>query len=286
MIKQFGIAALHLGQRSPGQRGLNAQDGLGLGGGDFRRIPQQLEHLLDMGHVGLAKLHGFRIRIEVVVAVGKAQPALVHLGDHLGRIFVILVRLEGERDVQARHGGNDPRHFALGAHAADSFQIALQRAGSSGLDCLFIHAGAVVVADLLFHRIAARAARRRFLENLAQQRPVLVRQLAADAPAGLVRRDRVFLQPAPACVSEKVGAGIHAGVEGSDVEDRRVGRCGALRVGAAGTRIETMTARASAIRNIILLGAGEDFGFQNLDFRFQNLDSGDGASSINLQSKI
>ncbi len=66
-----------------------------------------------------------------------------------------------------------------------------------------------------------------------------------------------------------------------------MGRCSVLRIGTAGDENEIMTARANAIRNIILLAPGKlRFQIQNLDFRFQNLDSGDGASSINLKSAI
>ena len=77
MVEQFGIAALHLGQRSVGQRGLNAQHSLGFAGGDAGCIPKQFEDLLNMGHVGLAKFHGFRIGLEIVIAVRQAQTALV-----------------------------------------------------------------------------------------------------------------------------------------------------------------------------------------------------------------
>ncbi len=96
VVKELGIATLHLGQRSFCQSGLNPQNGLGCGGRDRRRIAQQLKHLLDVDHVGLAEFRGFRIRLEIVVAVGKAQAALIDLRDDLGGVFEILVRLEVE----------------------------------------------------------------------------------------------------------------------------------------------------------------------------------------------
>ena len=69
--------------------------------------------------------------------------------------------------------GNVP----FGMHSLNSFQTGFQRRRSRSLNRFFIHAGGIVVADLLFHRIPACAARRRFFENLAQQHLVVIRQL-------------------------------------------------------------------------------------------------------------
>ncbi len=113
-------------------------------------------------------------------------------------------------------------------HSTDAIQLRLQHCRPRRINGSFIHAGGVIVADLLFDRILLRRGCRRFFQNFAQQHSVVIRELGREAPARLVGWNGILLEPASARVREKVRARIHAGVHGIDIEDGLVPRRGAL----------------------------------------------------------
>src|SRR5258708_23800840 len=67
---------------------------------------------------------------------------------------------------------------------------------------------------------------------MAEQGRVVQPTLFARAPTGRVGWNGILFQPAPTSVSEKVGAWIRTGVEGGDVQHRRMCRSGTLGEGA------------------------------------------------------
>ncbi len=56
----------------------------------LRAVSQQSEYFLQVSGILLAKVHRFRIVLQVVIAIRQTQAALVQLGDHFGSILEIL----------------------------------------------------------------------------------------------------------------------------------------------------------------------------------------------------
>src|SRR6185437_3875655 len=77
VVDGVGVAAGDVIHRALRQCGLDAQDGGGFGGGLGGGVAEEGEHFLDVGDVLLAQRNGFGVGLEVVVAIGKAQSALV-----------------------------------------------------------------------------------------------------------------------------------------------------------------------------------------------------------------
>jgi len=65
---------------------------------------------------------------------------------------------------------------------ADTVQLGLQGLESFLVNRSFVHTGEVVVADLLCIGIARGGGRRGFLENIAENRPVALGELAESPP--------------------------------------------------------------------------------------------------------
>src|SRR6185437_13507811 len=63
--------------------GFDTHDRLRLRGSGLRLVAQQLEHFLHVGHIFVAQFSGFRVAVEVIVAVGKSQTRLVNFGNFL-----------------------------------------------------------------------------------------------------------------------------------------------------------------------------------------------------------
>ena len=96
------VAALDARHRCAGQVRLDAQDGVRL----LLRVrvlrARQFEHVDRVFAVTLARLLHLRIVLQVVVAVGEAEPALVGEPDHLRCVLRILNRLKDEEAARAR----------------------------------------------------------------------------------------------------------------------------------------------------------------------------------------
>src|SRR3954454_12018955 len=65
-------------------------------------------------------------------------------------------------------------------------------------DRSLIHAGGVVIANLLINRAALGIIHRRFLENVAQDKAIALREFGVAAIRALVRRNRILLEPSAA----------------------------------------------------------------------------------------
>src|SRR5205085_395890 len=75
------------------------------------------------------------------------------------------------------------------------------------IDSLLVHAGSVVVADLLVDRIPARSVSRNFSQNVPKGRLIALVQFSKSTPAGLVRGYLGGLKPRPACILKEIRAG-------------------------------------------------------------------------------
>jgi hypothetical protein len=108
VIHLVGIAPVHPRHRRLGQRLLDLQHRLRLRGRLGGRRPGERQHLGDVRLVGLAQVGELSVLLQVVVAIGQPQPALVEHADHLGGVLEVLLRAEAEErrraaEVQARH---------------------------------------------------------------------------------------------------------------------------------------------------------------------------------------
>ena len=128
-----------------------------------------------MSHVGLPKFDGFRIRLDVIVAIRQAEPALVQLRDNLGGILEVLVGLEVKQNAPVGHAGSNCGKIPLGMHFVDSLQVRLQWRYSRSFNRLFVHAGRIVIADLLFDRILRLRRARSAFQDFAQEYFVVIR---------------------------------------------------------------------------------------------------------------
>ena len=155
---------------------------------------------------------------EIKIAVGQTQAALVQLCDDVRRVFVILVRVEIEQHLVFDHGGRQGCDLLLRLEAIDPVQLLVQGRESGPIDGCLIHAGGIVVANLPRRGRPVRRWNGRAFQDVAEHRPVLILQLGVHAPARLIRRNGIVLEPGAARVGVEVGAGIDPRVHGADIE--------------------------------------------------------------------
>ena len=132
--------------------------------------PMSCEHAADVLDVALRKVNGIGVVLQVVVAVGQAEPALVQIGDQLGGILKVLIGAEAEEHVHALavQLGEQMGKALLILEPGNLVELALERGGAELLNAGLVHAGAVVVANLLVHR-GAPGIGGGFFQNAAQQ---------------------------------------------------------------------------------------------------------------------
>ena len=170
VIAILGIAAFGAIHRSLREGGLDAQHGLGGIGRLFRRLAGQGEDLRDVFDKMLAHLlHLGVVIFDVVVAVGQRQSALIDVSDDLIGVVQVGSGIKikewvgpVEMDV-----GNflDQCRFVL--HRSNTIELRFHGGNPLGVDRLFVHAGAVEVANLLVNGIAAGAPGFGFFEDAA-----------------------------------------------------------------------------------------------------------------------
>ncbi len=102
VVAVLGIAAQRAVHVGLGQLGLQRQDGLGVGRGLLRRLTGEHQHLLDVLQVLGADVGHLGVLVQVVVAVGQGQPALIDMRNVHGGVVQI---------------GADAEHEEAGAHA-------------------------------------------------------------------------------------------------------------------------------------------------------------------------
>src|SRR6185437_12006420 len=221
-----GVAAGDVIHRALRQGGLDAQDGGGFGGGLGGGVAEQGEHL---GHVGLvlpAQGDGFGVGLEIVVAVGEAQSALVGFSDDLVGVLEVLVGAEAEGDVGAIHlqAGDLGGELGGGLDAGEQIELGLEGLGAGGIDRGLVHAGGVVVADLLGDGVFLGGVGAGVLENLVKGFAVALDQLGEGAPLDLIVGDGMLRHPGAASVLVEVLAGIGGGINGREIGAGGLGR--------------------------------------------------------------
>ena len=97
--------------------------------------------------------------------------------------------------------------------------------GAPLFDLGLIHAGGIVVANLLGDRVPVLRDGS-LLENSAQILQIVFVELAVNAPRGLVRGDGIVLLPAPAGILVEVDTGVRRAIHGADVQAGRVSQSG------------------------------------------------------------
>ena len=177
------------------------------------------------------------VGLQIVVAIGKAQAALVKLGDDLGGVVVILLAGEAEEGrvrlvvaVLPRSGekvmqvGDLQRDFFLRFQGGDARQFRLQRLQAGGFDAAFVHAGGPVVANLLLDGGALGIVGAGGDHGFAQQIFVPQLKAATCAPVDLIRGNGIGGQPFVAGVLVEIVAGIERFVGRVWVEVLELGR--------------------------------------------------------------
>src|SRR5713101_299856 len=224
VIQLLRVATLDSGHLALSQFSFDAHDGGSFGGSLLRLVTEEFEDFLNVGHVCLAQLLRLGIFFHVVVAVGEAESALIGFGDLLRGILEVLSGSEGEQRTAAKDrgrelaGGEVLRDGLLRLELRDTFQFGSERRGSELVNGSFIHAGRVIVADLLRYRVLGSVGPCSFFEDGAQLREIFVLQLTVGAPVRLVGWDRVVLHPAAAGVCVEINAGINGFIHGGKIE--------------------------------------------------------------------
>jgi hypothetical protein len=179
-----------------------------------------------------ADLFGARIGFEVVVAIRKAQPSLIDVGNRLRGVAQVGLRVEPEERVYANRVKirDENRQFIGIDERIDGRQVVGERHESLVLDRRVVHARGVVVGGPLAIRWT-RVGRRRF-EDTPQDQEVALLDLREAADRTAIRRNRVLRDPAAARVLVEVGAGFGRLVERVQLHGAwRRGWPRALRVG-------------------------------------------------------
>ena len=193
VVDLLGIAPRNQVERTLGQGGFDLHHRGGIGLGLAGLLAGQLQHALDVRHVFLAQLDGLGVVLQVVVAVGKAQAALIELRDHRVGVFEVLAgaELEQRPDANGVQVGDFFGDLRLVLEVADAVQFRLERREASGVDSLFVHAGGVVIADLLGGGVAIGGGLGGVFQDLVQDLAVPFGQLTEASPHGLVRGDGI-----------------------------------------------------------------------------------------------
>src|SRR5207245_10589924 len=83
------------------------------------------------------------------------------------------------------------RQVLFGLKCINSLEFILQRPSAGALNSTFVHAGLIVVADLLFDGASSRSIRRGLLQNVADNRLAALFQFIEASPLGTVRGARM-----------------------------------------------------------------------------------------------
>ena len=222
VVNRHGIAPRSDIQGSFRQGGFDTHDSGGLLGGVRRRNADQLQHAGDMGDVFFAGFDGFGVGAEIIILLRQPDATLVGLADYGVGIFEVLAggEIEHHVDADAMQAADFGAEVAQVFDGADAVEFRLQRLQAFFVDGGYIHAGSVIVADLLRVRVAI-GGDGGFIENLPENRPVSLLEFAETAPGRLVGRYRIVLQPGAAGVLVKVFAGIGLLIDGREIEAGR-----------------------------------------------------------------
>ena len=170
----------------------------------------------------LAHFLVFVVVLDVVVAIGQGEPALIDIGDDLLGVVQIGCGKEVEQRISTDHVGvrNGVHEGAFIGNRRDPGQFGLQGIEAFGIGGFFVHAGTVVVADFLLDGSARGAADGRLLQDSAQGHQVALVKFGEADPLGLIGWNLGVLEPVAAGVLVKVDAWIGGLVDGIEAETR------------------------------------------------------------------
>ena len=196
IIGGVGVAAAHSVPLGTGQCRFERHDALGRP----RRVgpARQRQQLLHVSAILPANLGKPGIVPEVVIAIGKRQPALADRYDILVRVLVVLPDTDPEGPAYAdprqvrQQGGQRCRRL----QPVDPGQFGPKWRNPQLLDPDAVHIGVVEIADLPLFAAGARLGRRRGLDHGSHRLLALVAQFVEAAPAGPVARNRGAIEPA------------------------------------------------------------------------------------------
>ncbi len=215
------VAQFHAGPGRLGHAGLQVQHHAGPDLGQVCGIPGQLEHLRDVGLVLGADVLRAGVVVQVVVAVGQAQAALVQ-GAHVpGAVLGVLHDEEAEAAGQALAMELRQRHGQLlrVLQAVDGGEDGLQGGRPALLDGLLVHARGEEVTHLLLDAaLGPGVLGAGLVKDLFEDLAVVVAHLGEGAVDGLVCGQRMALQPPAVGEVVEVVAGLHRGVEVGGVD--------------------------------------------------------------------
>src|SRR5437667_12403515 len=84
------------------------------------------------------------------------------------------------------------RQLLFGLKCIDGLEFILQRTRTGALNSTFVHAGLLVVADLLFNGASPGSIRHGLRQNVADNRLAALFQFIEASPLGSVRGDRIL----------------------------------------------------------------------------------------------
>ena len=220
VIEILRIPARRAVHRRGRQLGLEREHGIGVGLRCLGGIAEELEHLGRILDELLPPLDGLRIGLQVVVAIGQAQPALVDLGDHPTRVVRVGSRTEGEerRNAARVQLGDHVEQARLVLHRIHPLQIRRDRRRAPRLDRRLVHAGRIVVADLLLERAVRHTRLPGVLEDRGEPLLVVLAHLVVAPEPRLVGRQRVARAPAAAGELVEVHTRVGSAIELREIE--------------------------------------------------------------------
>jgi hypothetical protein len=181
---------------------------------------EQFEHFLDVLLVLCAQGDRARIVPEIVVAIGKAEAALIDVGDLLFGVLGVGAHAEAEERANAvlveadDFGGQ----VLLGVDLRDAGEQRRDGLDALGFDGGLVEARGIEVADSLLERGAFGVRGGEFFQDVVLDAEVVLAELVEAAPAGAVGRDGIVFAPDAARILVEVLAGVDGGAHGFEVE--------------------------------------------------------------------
>jgi hypothetical protein len=209
VVDVLRLAALDTRHVLIGDGGLDAHDRLRA----LLRQTGELEHLAHVRDVRGADVVGLLALVEVVITVGKTEPALIELADHLRGVLVILAGSEADQRVEAELVERADRRGEVLAllHVVDGGERLAERLEARLLDAGLVHAGRPVVGELLRVRVARVLPSGVVVEHLLEELLIALVDLGeAAAPRRFVVGDGRVLDPGAARVRVEVVARVDA----------------------------------------------------------------------------